>query len=391
MAQADEAAALSVLDPVGLAALAGSVGSAPSFAAGAEAGPRGGAGAATGGSSRLTDTGGRVPARARVQIKEAASAIHAANLDGQDALRTLTEGPTRREAIEFPMAQAGIDKEWKWLRFKDLQFVNSYVGELIKLDHPEYSVSDLGKASIEWHLDPKKNIGLSRIPQLRGERVVENSLYTRMSGMLANTRPGAFLIGYNGFAEMFNPEAFAIIEANHPDAVKSGEIFSYATLGSMVGSLGKFSLKTASHQIDELAPLTKQAGESKLLPSGVGGTGAAYNKATGQGLYVLRDEADNIRYVGRGDAPARIATHADSVDKGDLIARTLYTNNLTEAQAKGLEQRLIDEFGGASRHFPDTPLLNKINSYSSINPNAPLYRDAVTDALWQDALKKVGR
>jgi len=27
----------------------------------------------------------------------------------------------------------------------------------------------------------------------------------------------------------------------------------------MVGSLGKFSLKTASHQIDELAPLTKQA------------------------------------------------------------------------------------------------------------------------------------
>ncbi|MEM9054252.1 MAG: hypothetical protein AAGB16_02910 [Pseudomonadota bacterium] len=45
------------------------------------------------------------------------------------------------------------------------------------------------------------------------------------------------------------------------------------------------------------------AAERGLLPSGVGGTGRAYNKATGQGLYVLRDELGNVRYVGRGDAP----------------------------------------------------------------------------------------
>jgi hypothetical protein len=85
------------------------------------------------------------------------------------------------------------------------------------------------------------------------------------------------------------------------------------------------------------------------LPSGVGGTGAADNKATGQGLYVLRDELGNVRYVGRGDAPARIATHADSIDKGDLIAERLYTNNLTKAQAEGLEQRLSNRATIANR------------------------------------------
>ena len=32
--------------------------------------------------------------------------------------------------------------------------------------------------------------------------------------------------------------------------------------------------------------------------------------------------------------------------------------------------RFGDEFGGASRHFPDTPLLNRNNAFSSANPNA---------------------
>jgi hypothetical protein len=128
-----------------------------------------------------------------------------------------------------------------------------------------------------------------------------------------------------------------------------------------------------------------------LLPSGVGGTGAAYNKETGQGLYVLRDEQKNIVYVGRGDAPARIQTHADSIDKGDFVGQQLYDNNLTKAQAKGLEQRLIEQLGGAKSFAPNTPLLNKINSYSPTNPNAPIYRDAVTDRLWQDLLGKIGR
>ena len=44
-----------------------------------------------------------------------------------------------------------------------------------------------------------------------------------------------------------------------------------------------------------------------------------------------------IKYVGRGDAPARLATHAESIDKGDLIGEVLWTNNLSKAQAKGIE------------------------------------------------------
>lgn len=127
------------------------------------------------------------------------------------------------------------------------------------------------------------------------------------------------------------------------------------------------------------------------MPSGIGGTGANYNKATGQGLYVLRNEAGEIKYIGRGDAPARLATHADSIDKGDLIGEVLYTNNLTKAQAKGLEQNLIDRFGGAARKNPDTPLLNQYRSYAPENINAPVYRDAVTGELLQETLKRLGQ
>jgi hypothetical protein len=123
----------------------------------------------------------------------------------------------------------------------------------------------------------------------------------------------------------------------------------------------------------------------------VGGTGKNYNPATGQGIYVLRDESGAIKYVGRGDAPARLATHADSIDKGDLIGEVLWTNNLTKAQAKGLEQQLIDNFGGAARQNPNTPLLNQYRSYAPENPNAALYQNSVTDPLWQATLNRLGQ
>ncbi|MGH8049806.1 MAG: LysM peptidoglycan-binding domain-containing protein [Arenimonas sp.] len=127
------------------------------------------------------------------------------------------------------------------------------------------------------------------------------------------------------------------------------------------------------------------------LPSGVGGTGANYDKAVGQGLYVLRDEAGSIKYVGRGDAPDRLATHADSIDKGDYIGEILWPNNLSKAQAKGLEQKLMDQYGGATRQNPNTPLLNKYRSFAPENPNANLYKNSVTNELWDATLKRVGK
>ncbi|GFM66076.1 hypothetical protein PSCICJ_21940 [Pseudomonas cichorii] len=127
------------------------------------------------------------------------------------------------------------------------------------------------------------------------------------------------------------------------------------------------------------------------LPSGIGGTGANYDKVNGQGLYVLKNEAGDVMYVGRGDAPARIDKHAITPGKDDLIAQTLWENNLTKAQAKGLEQRIMDLYGGARRQNPDTPLLNEYRSYAPENPNAQLYRDAGTDQLFNETLKRIGQ
>lgn len=122
-----------------------------------------------------------------------------------------------------------------------------------------------------------------------------------------------------------------------------------------------------------------------------GGTGAAYNKATGQGLYVLRDEAGDIRYIGRGDAPARIIAHMTTPGKSDLFGEALWDNNLLDSQAKGLEQKLMDALGGAKSQNPNSPLLNIIRSFSPSNPNASLYQNAVSDDLWSQTLEKLGQ
>lgn len=78
--------------------------------------------------------------------------------------------------------------------------------------------------------------------------------------------------------------------------------------------------------------------------------------------------------MGIGDAPTRLATRADYIDKGDLIGEVLWTNNLNKAQAKGLEQELIDNFGDAAWQNPTTTLLNQYRSYTAENPNAALYQ-----------------
>jgi RHS repeat-associated protein len=128
---------------------------------------------------------------------------------------------------------------------------------------------------------------------------------------------------------------------------------------------------------------------SSSLPAGSGGTGANYDKINGQGLYVLKDSNGNVKYVGRGDVPQRLSAHSNTPGKEDLEATTLFNNTLQKAQAKGLEQRLIDNFGGAQSQNPSTPLLNKIRSFSPANPNAQNYTNAATDDLWAEMLRRV--
>lgn len=77
------------------------------------------------------------------------------------------------------------------------------------------------------------------------------------------------------------------------------------------------------------------AAERGLLPEGVGGTRAAYNRDTRQGLYVLRGEVGNVKYIGRGDAPNCIATYTNTINKSELIGEILYTNSLNKTHAKG--------------------------------------------------------
>lgn len=108
-----------------------------------------------------------------------------------------------------------------------------------------------------------------------------------------------------------------------------------------------------------------------------GGSRADYDEANGQGIYVLRDPISNeIKYVGRGDAPARGYAHGIDKDKGHLVQEIIHNNNLTKAEAKHIEQSLMDKLGGAQSTNPVTNLLNQIRSYSPTNPNANTYSTA---------------
>lgn len=114
-----------------------------------------------------------------------------------------------------------------------------------------------------------------------------------------------------------------------------------------------------------------------------GGTGKNYDPVNGQGLYVLKDPLTNeIKYVGRGDAYARRIAHSTSADKGHLVQEVLARNNLTKSEAKYLEQKLMNHFGGAKSTNPLTNLMNKIRSYSPSNPNSGIYDIAGDSASW---------
>lgn len=122
------------------------------------------------------------------------------------------------------------------------------------------------------------------------------------------------------------------------------------------------------------------------------GTPGVYDQMTGQGLYVLKDLDGRIQYVGIGDVPKRLAAHARDPRKRHLIGETVYeVGNLTKAQARGLEQRLMGRFGGPTQKTrPGTGQLQNRNvSFSQANRNRYSYRGAVTDQLWNDAIQRI--
>ncbi|GIU51064.1 hypothetical protein TUM4438_39350 [Shewanella sairae] len=127
-----------------------------------------------------------------------------------------------------------------------------------------------------------------------------------------------------------------------------------------------------------------------------GGSGVDYDKVNGQGIYVLRDPISNeIKYVGRGDAPARGYAHGIDKDKGHLVQEIIHNNNLTKAEAKHIEQSLMDKLGGAQSTNPVTNLFNKIRSYSPTNPNATTYGTAGRSSehanlIFDETMKKLG-
>ena len=127
------------------------------------------------------------------------------------------------------------------------------------------------------------------------------------------------------------------------------------------------------------------------FPTRPGGTGAAYNELTGQGVYILRDSSGKIRYVGRGDAPERLIAHSRlGSGKDDLVGEILFNNNLPAAQAKSLEQELMQMLGGARSVNPSTSLRNKIQGIGEGNPNFLDLEFAADHELVIEALRRAG-
>jgi len=111
----------------------------------------------------------------------------------------------------------------------------------------------------------------------------------------------------------------------------------------------------------------------------------------GQGIYLLRDSNDVIRYVGRGDAPARLAAHAlPGSGKEDLIGQILFNNNLTARQAISLEQDLMQLLGGAKSVNPGTGLRNTIQGLAESNSRFTKQEFAADDGLVIEALRRAG-
>ena len=77
-----------------------------------------------------------------------------------------------------------------------------------------------------------------------------------------------------------------------------------------------------------------------------------------------------------------------------LTQDIIFDNNLTKAEAKYLEQKLMGMFGGPKSTNANSALLNKIKSYSRTNPNSPIYDIAGDSKSWgkeilKDALNRL--
>ncbi|GIX02820.1 MAG: hypothetical protein KatS3mg112_1757 [Thermogutta sp.] len=116
-----------------------------------------------------------------------------------------------------------------------------------------------------------------------------------------------------------------------------------------------------------------------------------YSRAA-SGVYVLYDAVTKeVKYIGRGNGAARLAAHAEHPAKMHLKPLVVKTN-LTAKQARGLEQKLIEHFGGPLSDPTSTgQLINKIWSINParIDPRAVGYRIAATKKLVNDALAAI--
>jgi hypothetical protein len=141
-----------------------------------------------------------------------------------------------------------------------------------------------------------------------------------------------------------------------------------------------------------LEKIVEEVAPKSGFPTKPGGTGAAYNEATGQGVYVLRNRGiGQIEYVGRGDAPARLAEHAKpGSGNEDLVGEILFNNNLPANQARSLEQELMQMLGGPKSTNPSSPLRNKIQGIGEGNPQFLELEFAADDALVIETLRRAG-
>ncbi len=161
-----------------------------------------------------------------------------------------------------------------------------------------------------------------------------------------------------------------------------------------VGVAGGWNLyQYVNNTIAWVDPLGLTPCMGKPSQRSAGGTGAKYDSVNGQGLYVLADNGV-IKYVGRGDAASRLGVHAVTDGKAHLEQYVIFNNNLTKAEAKFLEQKIMDLNGGAKSTNAVTNLLNKIRSYSPTNPNSGTYDVAGHSSGWgsnvlSDALIKM--
>jgi RHS repeat-associated protein len=117
-------------------------------------------------------------------------------------------------------------------------------------------------------------------------------------------------------------------------------------------------------------------GVAPIRSRAVGPTGKGrYDSEKRQGIYVLKDVDGVVRYVGRGDVPVRFLKHAKSAIKRMFGRQAIANNNLNTAEARGLEELLMQHFGGP-RKYGGKQLMNAYRGIQPGNPARNEYLDA---------------